>query len=378
MRVNILSTSWIEPWDYTNPDGQGIGGSETCAIELAWRLARRGHEVVSYAPVPWDGERVWRDTTWTHYKNTDFSRGGVWLLFRNPEMLDHFPEDHPGQYLIQVNQDTWYPDASIERYAKLDRCICLCRDHAKDYGAKWPSLKGKIRIARNGIRDGLVMATLSNPPQRDPYKIVYCSSPDRGMKNAIAIVDRVHEVLPQVRLHVYYGWDNIDKMKEQYPEAQSTNVWQQIKLSTLAMMKGKDWIVDHGRIPQPELYREISSAASLLYPTSFSETGCITVMEAAALGAIPITNPIWALRDYVLDGVYVEGNPDRDYLVRQRYVGEVLRLMSDAGIVLQDRIRQEMMPKALEMFSWEAVCDIYESIISELAVDKEQVQEAIA
>ena len=66
---HILSPNYIEPWDYRNLE-IGIGGSETSAVEMAVRLAARGHEVTSYTrlPVPrgddfddrWGGVH-WRD-----------------------------------------------------------------------------------------------------------------------------------------------------------------------------------------------------------------------------------------------------------------------------------------------------------------------------
>jgi glycosyltransferase involved in cell wall biosynthesis len=44
-------------------------------------------------------------------------------------------------------------------------------------------------------------------------------------------------------------------------------------------------MVDHGT-----LARGYAAAGFLLYPTSYPETGCVTLMKAQAMGAIPVTS----------------------------------------------------------------------------------------
>ena len=365
--VTILSTNFLEPWDYTNPDGQGIGGSETAAIELAWRMAKMGHDVISYAPVPWSGERVWRDSLWAHFRYCDFKRPGIWILFRNPDMLDCFKEEHPDQALLLSAQDTYYPTATKERYAKLDRYICLCRDHADNVASMWPCLDGKIVISRNGIKSEALQTILDEEAPRNPKKIIYCSSPDRGLKNAAIVFGRAREYRPDLELHAFYGWNNVETGIMQNGEG-AKYYWGRLKDDVDFFTKDKPGIILHGRVPQPELHRHMATAGIWLYPTIFSETGCITNMECQALGAIPITNPIWALRDYCEAGFHIQGDVDRDALVRQRYVGELLRLTSDEGIRFQEAIREKMIPQALERFSWDGVAkqlvEVGEAVLS--------------
>lgn len=350
----------------TNPDKVGIGGSETSHIELTWRLAARGYDVTSYAPLKSHTAMKWRSSTWRHFEDCDYSQPGLWIIYRNPAELDNFPEEHPGQKLIFMAQDTYYKDATAERYAKLDSFLCLCPDHQHQVSLEWPTLKDKIYLTGNGLKPELVKQVLSERIPRNPRKVIFVSSPDRGIKNAAAIIDRVIEYYPEIELHTYYGLDNLKTMFTSEHKG-TAYVSARIVKDIEDFLKTKKGVIQHGRLPQPELYREIASAGLLLYPTTFKETGAICPsMECPALGAIPITNPIWALRTNVTSGIFVQGNVDSDILVRARYAGEVLRMVSDDGVKLQEAIRPAMMAQALERFSWERRVDELVDLFSQL------------
>jgi glycosyltransferase involved in cell wall biosynthesis len=361
-KVFFHSSPTIEAWSYSNPDSKGIGGSETSHIEMAWRLAKRGFDVTSYVPGQLPGDEVWRDVLWQNCLKADYSAPGVWFIYRDPELLDRFRSDHPDQTLVFIAQDVDYEAATSERYLKLDKFVCLCEAHARYTGNAWPVLKDRIAISSNGLKPELVEKVLSMGIERNPRRMMYASSPDRGLKNLAAVFKRVKEYVPDLELHTYYGFDNIDKIIAAAGK-QRAYLFKREKENVLSLIEGVDGIYIHGRLPQFELYQEWAKTGIFCHPSSFTETGFITEMEAMALGAVPITNPIWAARDHTKYGVLIEGNPDNDLMVRSRYVGEVLRLTSDVGIKFQDEIRKEMMPWALEEFSWERYVDQWGSWI---------------
>jgi glycosyltransferase involved in cell wall biosynthesis len=77
-------------------------------------------------------------------------------------------------------------------------------------------------------------------------------------------------------------------------------------------------------------------------------------MEAQSLGAIPITNPIWATQYNVRHGIFIEGTPS-DRMVLSRYVDAVVRVaLNPEG---QEGMREIMMPEARQRLSWETVAD---------------------
>ena len=67
MKIHFYSPNYIENWDFRNTIDIGIGGSETSHVEMAWRFARRGYEVISYSPINDDCPRFWKNVEWKHF-----------------------------------------------------------------------------------------------------------------------------------------------------------------------------------------------------------------------------------------------------------------------------------------------------------------------
>ena len=357
MQITTTHRVAFEEWEPDTPDTRGIGGSETSQIELSWRLAKRGHEVISYAPVPWRGLREWRGTLWGHVTEVDYSRPGVWLLYRDPTELDNFPDPHPGQTLYFISQDERYHTWTPERMAKVDWFMPLCRAHAHNILQWHPEFKGKVRLFSNGIKTDLIRKIEKENITRNPRKMIYASSPDRGLKALLQIFPRIREWVHDAELHVFYGFDNIDKlvaMNAAFGHFQKTKD----ELLKLAQQPGVIW---RGRLNQVDLIREWFSAGLWVHPSLFTETSCITCMDAQACGAIPVTTPIWAVAENVRHGVFIQGDCYNDPLVQARFVGEAYKLLTNAD--LQEEFRKEMMPDIRMRFNWEHVVDMLEAWI---------------
>lgn len=347
MRFIFYSPVAFEQWDWRNSVEKGIGGSETSHVEMSWRLAKRGHEVITYAPIPEDCPGEWRNTIWKKCEEADWSLKGIWILYRCPEAIDKFEIARENQVLWFMMQDWDYPTWNEERKAKLDLVITLCQAHGRDVIAKHPDLKDKLWLSSNGIKLDLIKEIEAEYlktgfPKRNPHKIIYASSPDRGLKHVVKSFTRAREFVPELELHAFYGFDNLDKMEHKG--------LQKIAQETKKLLTSPG-VVWHGRISQKELYQQWMSAGLWVYQTNFSETSCITCMEAQAMGAIPIFNPIYALRENVLTGVPVEGDAYGDPLCQARFAAEIVRLASFPD--LQEQLRIPMMREARERFNWE-------------------------
>jgi glycosyltransferase involved in cell wall biosynthesis len=306
---------------------------------------------MTYAPVPWEGVREWRGSKWAPLTAVDWKRPGIWLIYRQPSALDNFPDNHPDQRLYLVSQDVTYPDWTKERMTKLDRFMALCQTHAQDHRTRWPGFDEKIFVSANGIKRDLIEQIEKEGIKRNPRKMIYASSPDRGLVCLLKVFKRAQEWVKNLELHVFYGFDNIDKL---IASNQNNKDYAKLKaeVTKLCQMPGVIW---RGRINQPDLIREWFSAGIWCHPSVFTETGCITSMEAQACGAIPITTPIWAVAENVKHGMFIQGNPYIDPIVQARFVSAIYRLVADEK--LQADIRAEMIPEARFRFDWEKVVD---------------------
>ena len=352
----------FEPWDYRNPIEKGIGGSETSQIEMSSRLANRGHRVISYAPIPCDDvneEREYSNVTWKHFSTATFSEDGYWIIYRDPEALDNFNNSHNGQEIYFVAQDVFYDKLTEERAAKIDKYICLCSDHAHYIEIKYPYLKDKIIISSNGINSNLIKSleeANKDTIKRNPHRLIYTSSPDRGLEQLIPIFKKVKEFVPDLELHIFYGFDNINKVIEKMP-------WvQKMKDSIMNGINSTDGIFWHGRIGQIDLLIEWMKSGIWCYPINFTETSCISCMEAQACGVIPVVSPKWALRENVMHGVFVEGDIE-DKLTLARFTGEIISLCNS-----EKRRESILSGNAMKMdarvrFNWERYADQWEGWI---------------
>lgn len=353
MRFIFYSPVHFEKWDWRNSVERGIGGSETSHVEMAWRLARRGHEVITYAPIPEDCPGEWKNTKWFDYTEVDWTLKGVWILYRCPDAVDHFPkkEDRQDQTLWLMMQDWDYPNWTDERITNTDKVITLCKAHGRDVVRAHPLIKNNLWLSSNGVKTDLIEEVLEEGiPHRNPHKIIFASSPDRGLRYVVQSFERAREVVPTLELHAFYGFDNLNKLRERNP------FLKKVAEETEALLT-RPGVVWHGRVSQKELYREWLSAGMWVYQTNFNETSCITSMEAQSLGAIPIVNPIYALSENVLYGTGIEGDAYSDPLTKARFAAEIVRWSNPD---LQETLRSEMMHNARERFDWEKFVDQWE------------------
>jgi len=363
MKFVFISDRTFEPWDWMNPDVQGIGGSETSHIEMSRRLAEHGHTVDSYAPVPWKGEvREGPGGVWWHeieslrVDSEIIREADVIVIYRAPFMLDLFEVGQSNIWLICQDVDYRMKGNELTelRCSKLSRLVALCESHAGYLKAAHPTVADKVCVSSNGIKRAVIEDLLRDPPARNPHRLIYASSPDRGLEYLLQFFPRAKEIVPDLELHVYYGFNNIDKVVEWYKNkghiAQNT-----ARLRALIEQPGVNF---HGRMGQPELAREWFKSGIWCHPSNFTETSCITCMDAQACGAVPITKPLWAVAENVKHGVFIDGDV-RNPLIQARFVHVLVSLLRQPG--LQDEIRAESMPWALDRFGWERFVQQWEN-----------------
>ena len=349
MKFIFVSEPTFELWDFTNPDRCGIGGSETSHIEMARRLALRGHEVVSYAPTPFVGPVTGPGgVTWKRFDQLDWAETcDVWVIYRAPRLADLLPAGATS-WLICQDVDYMREGAELneERAQKFTRIVALCETQGEYLRYRHKEAADRVVVSSNGVKAERIRELLANPPERNPRRLMYASSPDRGMEYLLQIFPKAKEHVPDLELHIYYGFDNIDKVIEHYGKGSHVDV----KTARLRALLEQPGVHYHGRMGQMELLAEWFKAGIWCHPSNFTETSCITCMDAQACGAVPITAPVWAIAENVKHGVFIQGNATHE-LVQARFGLELMRMAVQPD--LQEEIRAEMMPWALDAYDWE-------------------------
>lgn len=259
---------------------KGCGGSETALVEMA-----RALKELTQKPVKVFNMR----------KEDMLAQSGVEYI-SNAKLNQYLSQNRPHTHIawrhnIKVTKSPTYLWAhdlfvqTVESQHNFDKFMCLTEFH-KNYTKGLQGVPDdKIMVTRNGINPDKF--AFERKP-KNPNKIVYMSSADRGLDSCMLVMDKVVEEFPASELHIYYGYENLYKYGPQMSELAD-----KIK----GMIEARPYVKYHGFTEQKKMYQEVSDAVIWLHPAAWIETSCITAMEMLALGIFPITRRLGGLMD---------------------------------------------------------------------------------
>ena len=260
-------------WDEETIKTNGHGGSETAAIRMARYLSDlSGRNVLIF-----------------NNRTVEKEFGKVKYI-PSGKIAEYFSENIPYAHIAwrhnvkMTNAPTyiWNHDlgfGGLENTAQYEKIFCLSDFHKNFVKNLYNVPENKLHVTKNGI-DPERFTNLDFSKVKG--KVVFSSSPDRGIKEAIEAMDIVVSKLPFVTLHVYYGLDNMYKVGR-------TKEADELK----ALMASRPYVKFHGNVTQVELTKELAEAEVWLYPTNFLETFCITALEMLACKVYPVVRASW-------------------------------------------------------------------------------------
>jgi glycosyltransferase involved in cell wall biosynthesis len=366
-RVAIISPASLEGFDWHTPWTAGCGGSETSHCEMAEGLKSAGFSIDSFTPVTEEsispGGVVYRPIADFDPKNYV-----VVIDYRNPALLD-YPKV-PGQKTWFVAQDVSYPDWTDERLERIDRYLCLCESHSRYTQSTTAPLRGKTYISANGVRSAFVenfekMKGATNPvtgewvgkvPRRK-NRLLYASSPDRGLKLLLENWFRIREKVPDAELHVAYGFDNCLRIIEM----QGGNDWRVGFVSEMQRLMEQPGVTFTGRLNQLDLYKEWFEASVFLYLNDFAETFCCNMVDSMATGCWPVANRLWANAEHNDRmpgcGDFFSGVPQKSALIKSYMLEKCCERLTDGVLEIN---RKTMAEKSRRVYDWATVVKQWE------------------
>jgi glycosyltransferase involved in cell wall biosynthesis len=254
---------------------------------------------------------------------------------------------------IHVGSD---PHGRLAEYDIILNLSEWAREAARRYYPTVP--EEKFIVTRNGIDTNLFAGP---PPVKVGCKAVYSSSPDRGLDKLLDYWPAIRAMRPDAELHVYYGFDTWERMARLRND-RIAKLQIEIFRTRLAHME-EQGVVSHGRVGQAELTRAWMGSSLWLYPTSFSETSCITAMEAQAAMAWPITSRLAALRETVRHGVLIDPPNTRDGY-REEFLGNVRSFLEGEAA---DRLVRQCLGRdwVMKELDWKGVAEQWERLFTE-------------
>ncbi|HAR37131.1 MAG TPA: hypothetical protein DCS09_00280 [Porphyromonadaceae bacterium] len=367
--IAILCGPGFEKWSPKNVN-QGIGGSEEAIIYLSQELSRLGYKVTVYAD-PQDETGEYQGVTYRPWYDLNIKDAfNILVVWRAVSFVDNnfsAKQTYLWMHDVPVN-----PSFTEERMKKIDKVFVLSEFHKSllrmrkgDGLVEVP--KEKLLVTANGI----LPVTINKKWERDPYKLIYTSSYDRGLVYLLHQWANIKKEVPEARLEVFYGWNLYDIVHANNPARKR---W---KTQMQELMK-QDGVTDHGRIGHTELNKEFATSGIWVYPCSFEEISCISAMKAQALGAVPVVTNYAALKETVQYGVKVPVDittPEG----QEAYKKELISLLKNHQ--RQEEIRKDMMPWARDRFLWKHVANQWKEVFGlklEAPINKKETVAALA
>jgi len=328
-RIAIWTGPAWETWDIDSYKTTGIGGSETCAARLAQTAAADGHSVTLYGAheckeqygvqlMPWDSFRPEEE---------------YFDLFIASRTLNCIDQRLKAKRVLVWSHDIWLmsgKDISDYHRQRVDKFVCLSPWHVGFFSDHHQIPKDKITIIPNGINTELF--DTPNLDAKKYGKLIYSSSPDRGLDNLIYTMIFAKDQIPELHLDVYYGFHNYESAVRQRNNQDEVRRLNELKET---IEKHSNFVTMYGRVSQPELAKKWSEAYAWIYPTLFTETHCITAKEAQ-LSATPIVcSNIAALQTTVGEFGHIVQHHPYSYDGRLEFLNQMVKLHKDKDYWLE-------------------------------------------
>ena len=280
-----------------NPlDNLAISGSEFMAINMAKEFTKKGFRVFLFGS--FEGKDEFGKQV--NYECTQDVEHGKIIQFLDKTKYSDFCSQYYVEYLIvsrDINNLLYYDNIS-NVYLWVHDILPINRDlpmqiHPKKFKgvitvSKWQknNIKEKMGLDEHYMilsSNAIYVERFFNPKiVKKPYQIIYLSDPSRGLENLVPLVKRLKEDFPQITLKIFSKKEMIDK-------------------NTLKEIEDSDYMFLNGRVDQSRIAIELLESDLFIYPTDWSETFCISALEAMAAKCLVFTVALAGLKNLCED-----------------------------------------------------------------------------
>jgi len=354
-------------YDNIYKSSRGLTGTDYSAVQISKELVERGHDVHLFTvhaqpnnkPDEWMGVKLYNCDDRFAGINDSFD---VILSINDPNVFFNLTEK-PLRICWEFLND--FPFARPGFDDKVDMWLAVCEQHRDYLFTQMPEEKytkqEKWQILNLGCDPDWY------EDRRVKGRIIWASSPDRGLHNLLEIFPSIKEAVPEAHLKVFYHFD-YDHIKDIDPYGPNNHphvaeMANRIKYCRYALEKLKPLGVEHvGSVSQYQMRQEFSEASVLAFPTdtiAFSEGFSVTTLQAHAGYCVPvITNQDCLGSIYKNSGAVIIDAPVRKNL--KQYTNAVIRALTDQEFA--DNTIQKCRKFAIK-HSWKKIAEQMEEII---------------
>ena len=159
-------------------------------------------------------------------------------------------------------------------------------------------------------------------PGEKKNRVVYASSPMRGLQILLDKWPTILGHVPDAELHIYYGFEDWKKLGG---GLEAHNLEELVK--QMSFPPGESSVRYHGRVSPAAMVKALYASKVLAYPSTYPETYCLTALEAQAAGCVPVTSTLGNLPHIVFAGMLIDGVFDEHW--EEAFVDSVVNLLQD-------------------------------------------------
>jgi len=376
--MRIVFYSGTASWGKLDPELDGkknrmFGGGERALLTYAYGLSDRGHDVTVVAPIT--EEKEYNGVKWMQRPHPAVGPSwqaeecDVFIASETPESICHARRS---KYRILECQCNHY---SLAPYVtQIDAAVARSEWHQNHLLRQEPLFhQVPMSVIGNGVSPERYADWQKNEGKRTKdMRVIYSSSPDRGLNHLLRIWPLVREQLPKATLHVYYEVNNFIK----------NNRAQMSLVGEMALDIEQDirqeGVKAHGPVNQDQLARAQMQSSLMVYPCDTivpTEGFGITVAESIAAGCSVLTTDTDAFYELWNDHTHMMRPPPAP-AVRGEYgpldddwAKAIVELLQDRAVHAEKRA--DARAALLEQHTWERVLDQWEELLFGLAGVKE-------
>jgi glycosyltransferase involved in cell wall biosynthesis len=343
-----------EPWHPADIEARGLGGSETAAVRLAEELSGLGYVVTVYGEMRQSA--VWRNVIFRRHESFDpLQERAAVICSRIPEVAD--------RPIAAAVRCLWLHDIDCgsrltpQRAEAFDHILVLSEWHKRHVAHRYPDLAGKLRQIRNGVHLPYFKPL---PWEERAPRVLYTSSPDRGLDVLLGLWPRVLEAVPDAELwHAYSAvYDRV---------ADSDPVIAEHRERILKLSSVTDGVVKLGSLGQSELATLMCSSRVWAHPSwmgmvnaPFHETSCIGAMEAQAAGCALVYSGQGALPETIRVGLRICGQPGNGVGWDETFAQGIVDGLTDPHV---GREALQLGPRWAASLAWSGVAEQVAALI---------------
>jgi FkbM family methyltransferase len=292
--VFVVPGNW-STWTGKDIETQGLGGSETWAVEMAVHLRQwlPPNSVVFFCNC----------TSASEYRGVHFfpleqyealmatHAVGICIVSRFSQYV-FAPLHTECDRVILYLHDLGPTGNILPVHAKLTHVFCLSPWHKDLFSTNFASHASRTNSLGYGID-----VNMWKPGKKRQHSFIYSSFPDRGLVVLLRMWPAIRAMWPDSTLQIFCN------LAHQHVRRVSATVMAEIDA---LLLKNPAGITVRGWVAKHVLAHAYGEAQYWLYPCTFDETFCLTALEAAASGTVGIAPPRAALQHMPL--LFVHGD----------------------------------------------------------------------